>query len=501
MTIGDVRLVLEGLGLCRGGRPGDGDAEARAISGFAYDSRRVLPGMVFVGITGERFNGSAFAPDALAQGAAAIVSDQPAPASVSVPWIHVADARLALAHLAAAFHGHPSRALRVVGITGTNGKTTTSYLVRAVLEQAGWPCGLVGTVHYSVGADLFDAPRTTPEALDLQALFRRMADAGARACAMEVSSHALALRRVEATRFAAAVFTNLTQDHLDFHGDMDRYFAAKRLLFDMLPAGAPAVVNIDDARGPALAAECPTVVSYGLSPLAAVHPGPVEPSLAGLAFDAFTPAGRIAIRSRLAGRFNLYNLLAAIAAGVALGVPADAIAGGLAALRAVPGRLQIVSEPDDDLVVIVDYAHTDDALANVLEAVRPLAAGRVVVVFGCGGDRDRRKRPLMGAVAARLADVVIATSDNPRSEDPEQILDDIERGVAGAEAPRWMRRADRREAIDGAILGAAPSDVVVVAGKGHERYQIVGDRVLPFDDVDVARAALARRRLAGRRPA
>jgi UDP-N-acetylmuramoyl-L-alanyl-D-glutamate--2,6-diaminopimelate ligase len=293
------------------------------------------------------------------------------------------------------------------------------------------------------------------------------------------------------------VFTNLTQDHLDFHGDMDRYFAAKRLLFDMLPAGAPAIVNIDDPCGPALAAECPRVVSYGLSALAAVHPGPVSPSLEGLAFEAMTPAGPIAIRSRLAGRFNLYNLLAAVATGVALDVPAEAIAGGLAALRAVPGRLQIVSEPGDDVVVIVDYAHTDDALANVLEAVRPMTAGRLVTVFGCGGDRDRKKRPLMGAVAARLADVVIVTSDNPRSEHPERILDDIERGVPDAAAPRWTREADRREAITRAVLDAAPSDVVVVAGKGHERYQIIGDRVLPFDDVDVAQAALTRRRLAG----
>jgi UDP-N-acetylmuramoyl-L-alanyl-D-glutamate--2,6-diaminopimelate ligase len=495
MTIADLRHVLDGLGMLQGGDPGA--ADARVLTGFAYDSRRVTPGAVFVAITGERFNGATFAPEAIGLGAAAVVSDQPAPGPQSVPWMHVRDARLALAHLSAAFYGHPSRALRVVGITGTNGKTTTSYLVRAVLERGGWPCGLVGTVHYSVGADLVEAPRTTPEALDLQALFRRMADAGAHACAMEVSSHALALRRVDATHFAAAVFTNLTQDHLDFHGDMDRYFAAKRLLFDMLPAGAPAIVNIDDPCGPALAAECPRVVSYGLSALAAVHPGPVSPSLEGLAFEAMTPAGPIAIRSRLAGRFNLYNLLAAVATGVALDVPAEAIAGGLAALRAVPGRLQIVSEPGDDVVVIVDYAHTDDALANVLEAVRPMTAGRLVTVFGCGGDRDRKKRPLMGAVAARLADVVIVTSDNPRSEHPERILDDIERGVPDAAAPRWTREADRREAITRAVLDAAPSDVVVVAGKGHERYQIIGDRVLPFDDVDVAQAALTRRRLAG----
>jgi UDP-N-acetylmuramoyl-L-alanyl-D-glutamate--2,6-diaminopimelate ligase len=472
-----------------------GDLPGAAVTALAYDSRQVVPGTVFVAVQGTRADGAAYAPDAMTRGAVAIVASSPAPAGTAVPWIRVTDDRLALAVLADWFHGHPSQALTVVGTTGTNGKTTTSYLVRAILEQAGLPCGLVGTVHYSVGAALYDAPRTTPESLDLQALFRRMVEAGARACSMEVSSHALALRRVDGTRFAAAIFTNLTQDHLDFHGDMAQYFAAKRRLFDLLPAGAPAVVNLDDVYGRRLAAELPGVVTFGIDPAATVHPVGVVPSFAGLTFDAVTPAGRIPIRSRLTGPFNLSNLLGAIAASVAIGVPAEAITGGLAALTAVPGRLQVVSDPDDDVTVIVDYAHTDDALRNVLEAVRPMVTGRLVTVFGCGGDRDRTKRPLMGAMAARLSDAIVVTSDNPRSEDPERIVDDIVAGVTQVATP-WTRDTDRRRAIDSAVEGARAGDVVVVAGKGHEQYQVIGSQSVPFDDVAVSREALARRRAA-----
>ena len=309
--------------------------------------------------------------------------------------------------------------------------------------------------------------------------------------------------------FATAAFTNLTRDHLDFHHEMEAYFAAKRRLFDMLPAGAPAVVNIDDPYGARLAAELTHVVSFGLSRDAGVRPDAVVPSLDGLSFRAVTPAGVLAIRSPLVGRFNLYNLLCAVATGVALDLPAAAIESGLAAVASVPGRLQVVSGPADDVTAIVDYAHTDDALKNVLEAVRPLVRRRLITVFGCGGDRDRTKRPLMGQVAARLSDVVVVTSDNPRTEDPERILDDIERGLTLADAPApedrepadrpdalavWSREADRRAAIARAVADAEPGDVVLVAGKGHERYQVLGDRTVPFDDVQVAREALARRR-------
>jgi len=327
---------------------------------------------------------------------------------------------------------------------------------------------------------------------------------------MEVSSHALALKRVDGTRFAAAVFTNLTRDHLDYHEDMDRYFAAKRRLFELLPADAPAVLNVDDRRGAILAAELPRCLTYGVDKPADVTPDALPSSPLELAFVARTPAGPVRVQSKLAGRFNVYNLLAAVATGVALDLPASAIEAGLASVASVPGRLQIVSAPGDDVTVIVDYAHTDDALKNVLEAVRPIATARLITVFGCGGDRDRSKRPLMGAVAARLSDTVGLTSDNPRSEDPDRIIDEIELGMAppqdrgrpagGAASTtgaglRWWRVADRRAAIDRAVTEASPGDLVVIAGKGHEKYQIIRDRVLPFDDVAEAREALARRRM------
>jgi UDP-N-acetylmuramoyl-L-alanyl-D-glutamate--2,6-diaminopimelate ligase len=517
MTLRDLVRSMREQGLDDTADPvaGFDHAWEQPVAGLAYDSRRVARGDVFVGFRGEHADGSAFAAQAIAQGAIAVVVDRLAPGPLAVPWVQVPDGRLALATLSAAFYDHPSRTLSVTGITGTNGKTTTSYLVRAIHERAGVPCGLIGTVHYTVGGELRAAPRTTPEALDLQQLLKDMVTAGARACAMEVSSHALALRRVEGTRFAAAVFTNLTRDHLDFHLDMDRYFAAKRRLFELLPAGAPAVVNVDDSHGATVAAACTNTVTYGLSSPADVRPGLIEPSLHGLVFEALTPAGRLSIRSRLGGRFNLYNLLAATATGVALNLPNEAIEQGLSEVSAVPGRFQVVSDPADEVTVIVDYAHTDDALQSVLEAVRPLALGRLITVFGCGGDRDRTKRPLMGAVASRLSDVVVITSDNPRSEDPELIMDDIERGIGtasgGGPAPldetnplggrarptgRWLREADRSMAIERAISEASPTDVIVIAGKGHEQYQHLRDRMVPFDDVEIARAAVARRRRA-----
>jgi UDP-N-acetylmuramoyl-L-alanyl-D-glutamate--2,6-diaminopimelate ligase len=351
-----------------------------------------------------------------------------------------------------------------------------------------------------------DASHTTPEASEVQALLREIADNGCTACAMEVSSHALALHRVAGMRFAAAIFTNLTRDHLDFHGDMASYFAAKRRLFDMLPAGAPAIINVDDPRGADLAAGLRRVVTYALDRPADVRAGAIDSSLQGLAFDAETPHGPVAIRSPLVGRPNAYNILAAVAMGVALDLRVDAIERGIAALERVPGRFQLVSGPDDDVRVVVDYAHTDDALKNLLETARPLAEARLIVVFGCGGDRDRTKRPLMGAVAARLADLVVLTSDNPRSEDPARIIDEIRLGLPSEPEPGAPRRPsadvvtnpDRRRAIELAIRRARPGDLVVIAGKGHEKYQVIGDRTLPFDDVEVARAALGQRGAASR---
>jgi UDP-N-acetylmuramoyl-L-alanyl-D-glutamate--2,6-diaminopimelate ligase len=504
MTQGELLSVLGECGLLAqpaGPVPGAARGGPRVTS-VAFDSRAVTPGAVFVALRGARADGAAFAGQAAAKGALAVVSEGEAPAGFPAPWIRVSDGRLAIAMLSAHFYGHPSRAMRVVGITGTNGKTTTSYLVQAIFEAAGIACGLMGTVQYRIGSQVVDAARTTPEAPDVQRMLREMADAGCGACAMEVSSHALALRRTDGTRFAAGVFTNLTRDHLDYHGDMDRYFAAKHRLFELLPAEGQGIVNVDDRRGALLAAELGRCVTYAVDGRADVVPAKLPGSLAALSFDANTPAGTLRIRSRLAGRFNVYNLLAAAATGVALGVPHAAIEEGLARVSLVPGRFQVASSgADDDVLVIVDYAHTDDALKNLLEAVRPISAGRLTTVFGCGGDRDRSKRPLMGAVAARLSDTVGLTSDNPRSEDPERILDDIARGIApeqgraGGAAPRVWRVADRRAAIDRAVSEAGPGDVVVIAGKGHEKYQVIGDHVLPFDDVTVAREALARRRL------
>jgi UDP-N-acetylmuramoyl-L-alanyl-D-glutamate--2,6-diaminopimelate ligase len=472
-----------------------------ACTGVTHDSRRVAPGAIFVALRGLKVDAATFAPPAIAAGAAAIVAEAPPAAVTRVPWIVVSNARLALAHLAAAFYQHPSHGLQVVGVTGTNGKTTTTYLISAILEAAGVPCGVMGTVAYRIGTRALEATRTTPEAPEVQALMRQMVDAGCRACVMEVSSHALALHRVDGIRFAAGVFTNLTRDHLDFHGGMEDYFAAKRRLFEMLPRDAPAVINADDPRAPALVEVSGRPVTYGLSRPADVSTGPLSYSLDGLRFEVRTPQGSVRVRSRLVGRPNVYNILAATATTASLGVPIAAIERGLEDLSGVPGRFEIVSSPEDDITVVVDYAHTDDALRNLLETARPMATRRLITVFGAGGDRDRTKRPLMGMVAARLSDVVVITSDNPRGEDPGRIVEDVMRGAASE-----MRQSnadvqtviDRREAVEQAVGGASAGDVVLIAGKGHEKYQEIAGRTLPFDDVAIAREALEARRVRSR---
>jgi UDP-N-acetylmuramoyl-L-alanyl-D-glutamate--2,6-diaminopimelate ligase len=470
-------------------------------TGVTHDSRRVQPGAIFVALRGLKLDGGAFAAQAIKAGASAVVAETPAASAMPVPWIVVPNARLALAHLAAAFYDHPSHRLQVVGVTGTNGKTTTSYLINAIFEAAGVACGLMGTVAYRIGSRAVEATRTTPEAPDVQALMHEMVDADCGACVMEVSSHALALHRVDGIRFAAGVFTNLTRDHLDFHGGMEDYFAAKRRLFEMLPESAPAVINADDPRAASLIDVSGNPVTYGLTKPADVSTGPLSFSLDGLQFEVRTPQGSVKVHSRLVGRPNVYNILAATATTAALGVPLDAIARGLADLAGVPGRFEIVSAPTDDITVVVDYAHTDDALRNLLETARPMATRRLITVFGAGGDRDRTKRPLMGMVAARLSDVVVITSDNPRSEDPSRIAEDVMRGAASE-----MRQSnadvqtviDRRDAIEQAVGGASAGDVVLIAGKGHEKYQEIAGEILPFDDVAVAREALETRRVRSR---
>ncbi len=497
MTWAELRGVLLASGVIRAGAVLSADAN-RIITGVAYDSRTVEPGAVFVALKGLHADGTSFVRQALDRGAAAIVSEQPPPADVRVPWAVVQDARLALAYMAEAFFGHPSAEMRVVGITGTNGKTTTAHLLSSIFEAAAVRCGVLGTVVYKIGDELREATRTTPEAPDVQRLLREMVDRGCLACAMEVSSHALALRRVDGTNFAAAVFTNLTRDHLDFHEDMEQYFQAKRRLFEMLPRDRPSLLNVDDPRGRSLAGIAGRPVTFAIDRPADITPGPLSFSLSGLTFDVRTPRGTLHLRSKLVGRPNVCNILAAVATGVALDVPFNAIEQGVSALAGVPGRFQIVSSVTDGVTVVIDYAHTDDALRNLLETARPLARGRLITVFGCGGDRDRTKRPLMGAVAGRLSDLIIVTSDNPRSEDPDRIIEEIQRGITPDTrrdgGQRLLSVADRREAIEKAIELAKPDDVVVVAGKGHEKFQVIGDQAIPFDDVAVARDALTRRR-------
>jgi UDP-N-acetylmuramoyl-L-alanyl-D-glutamate--2,6-diaminopimelate ligase len=461
-----------------------GEGPAVEIGGLAYDNRAVEPGTLFFCVPGFTRDGHDFAPDAVARGAAALVVARPL--GLGVPEVVVEDVRASMALAAARFCGDPTARLPVVGITGTNGKTTTAFLVRSLLEAAGRRCGLLGTVTSVVAGVERPVVRTTPEAIDLQRTFREMLDGGDRACAMEVSSHALELRRVDGIHFAVAVFTNLTQDHLDFHETMEEYFLAKRRLFAS-PLTELRVVNLDDPYGRRLASEfsCVTVAIDRDADYRAVD---VQTGFEGTECTFETPDGPFSVQLPLPGRFNVANALGAWAAARALGAAPSVLADALGSSARVPGRFEPVLE-GQEFAVLVDYAHTPDSLENVLRAARELASGRVIAVFGAGGDRDRGKRPLMGSIAARLADVCLVTSDNPRSEDPSAIIAEI---LAGAgEAAHVEHDVDRRASIHRAIALARPGDVVVIAGKGHEQGQEFADgRKEPFDDVTVAREAL-----------
>jgi UDP-N-acetylmuramoyl-L-alanyl-D-glutamate--2,6-diaminopimelate ligase len=453
------------------------------ISNLAYDNRAVTPGTLFFCVSGFTRDGHDFAAQAVADGAVALVVERTLP--LDVPQIRVTDVRKTMAPAAARFYGDPTEQLQVVGVTGTNGKTTTAFLVRALLEAAGRQTGLLGTVKSVIGGIEHEVVRTTPEAIDLQRTFKAMLDSADHACAMEVSSHALELYRADAIHFAAAIFTNLTQDHLDFHRTMERYFDAKRRLF---LEGQPqtAIVNIDDSYGARLARELDDPVTFALDREATYRAVEVETGLEGSHFTLLAPDGRLELSSPLRGHFNVYNLLAAFAAARAVDVPLETAATVMENTGQVPGRFQLVDE-GQDFAVLVDYAHTPDSLENLLRTARPLTHNRLHVVFGAGGDRDRGKRPQMGEIARRLADRVIVTSDNPRSEDPTVIIDEI---LAGA-GDDVEHNVDRREAIAQAIAAAEPGDVVVIAGKGHERGQeFAGGRKTPFDDVTVAREVL-----------
>ena len=467
-------------------------AEDPAIVGLAHDSRAVRDGYLFYCVPGTVADGHDFAAAAVASGAVALCVERPTGAGV--PEIVVADARKAMARSAARFYGEPGDDLLLMGVTGTNGKTTTAFLLESILRAADLQTGLVGTIETRVAGRRRPGVRTTPESLDLQALLAEMRDAGVQAVAMEVTSHALVMQRVESLRFAVATFTNLSQDHLDFHAGMEDYFAAKRMLFTPERA-ARGVTNLDDPFGVRLFDEAmiPTV-GFGADPRASVRAADVRSGPWGSEFVIeIDGVGETKVSTGLVGHFNVSNCLAAAASAWQGGVDLDAIRTGMEQLRSVPGRFEAV-DLGQPFTLVVDYAHTPDSLDNVLRGARSLAgSGRVVCTFGCGGDRDRGKRPLMGAVAATLADVVVVTSDNPRSEDPHSIIDAILEGVL-AERPDGPDDVlvDRAEAIDRVVAEARPGDVVVIAGKGHETGQELADRTIPFDDRDVARGALAR---------
>jgi UDP-N-acetylmuramoyl-L-alanyl-D-glutamate--2,6-diaminopimelate ligase len=452
------------------------------IADLAYDARSATAGSLFFCVPGTRVDGHEFAAEAVANGSVALVVQRPL--ELDVPQIVVADPRRAMGIAADEFFERPTEALEVAGVTGTNGKTTTAFLLYSILAAAGRRPGLLGTIESRVGGERRGALRTTPEAIDLQRSFREMLDGGDRSCAMEATSHGSELGRLERVRFSALVFTNLTQDHLDFHGTIERYFDAKRRLFT--ESRPPAAVNLGDAHGRELAQELEghqRLLTFGFAEDAELKPENLEVGPRGA---RFTAAG-IELETRLRGRFNVENVLGAVAGARLLGIPDEAIAQGVKELRGVPGRFEAVDE-GQPFTVLVDYAHTPDSLENVLRTARDLAHNRLICVFGCGGDRDRGKRPLMGRIASELADLAIVTSDNPRSEEPEAIIGEI---VAGAEADVDVE-PDRCDAIAQAIEIAREGDVVLIAGKGHEQGQQFGDAIVPFDDRDIAREALRR---------
>jgi UDP-N-acetylmuramoyl-L-alanyl-D-glutamate--2,6-diaminopimelate ligase len=464
------------------------------IGGISADSRGVLPGEIFVAVRGAHADGWEHAGEAAARGAAAVISDRPAPDGLTIPWIRVASPRRALGRLSARLAGDPAEKLVLAGVTGTNGKTTTAMLLESILARRYGRAGFVGTVFYRTGRRELPAGQTTPEAPVLQQLLSEMVDSGVRAAAMEVSSHALALDRIEGCRFDVTVFTNLTRDHLDFHGDLETYFEAKKRLFEFRKPGAAAVVNVDGPAGRRLAREVAApVLTWSVEEGGAdVSAEKVRCDLSGTSLAILHAGGRYTVSSALVGRFNADNLLGAGAAGLALGFSETEIADGIAAVTRVPGRLEPV-DAGQPYPILVDYAHTEDALKRLLEAVRGLTDKKIVLVFGCGGDRDRGKRAPMGRVAGSLSDIAIATSDNPRSEDPETILAEVEKGLALSGAKKYLKVPDRREAIRTAIDFANPGTVVLIAGKGHERVQVIGNRVIPFDDRKVAAEYASRR--------
>lgn len=467
------------------------------VSDVSHDSRRAGPGTLFAAVRGELFDAHKFVPQVLEQGSIGVLSEQDAPSDLPTwaAWVRVENIRRAMALASAEVHGHPSRELQLVGITGTNGKTTTAYLVASIPEAAGEPVAMTGTVEYRLGAERRKAERTTPEATDMQRMLRQAVAAGCKTAVMECSSQAMDFHRCDSLDYAVAVFSNLTRDHLDYHKTMENYWYAKQRLFDGRLGSKPrtSVINVDDPYGVELAerleGEGLEVVRYGVRSDAQVMARNSEFSLDGMRFNLITPAGTQEFHSPLVGPPHIYNTLAALATGLSLGYGLEVITRALEKCTGAPGRFERVPH-EGDFAVVVDYAHSDDALLNVLRTARDVTKGKIITVFGCGGDRDRSKRAPMGEAAGSLSDVVILTSDNPRLEDPQQILADVEMGIKKTGKP-YRKIADRREAIHQAISEANSNDLVLIAGKGHEDYQILGREVFHFDDKEVAREALA----------
>jgi UDP-N-acetylmuramoyl-L-alanyl-D-glutamate--2,6-diaminopimelate ligase len=485
--------LIEGLEVLRV----TGPADPHVVS-VAYDSRRVAVGCLFFALPGEKVDGFRFVDDAIARGAVGVASSKPRPSAIkpAVTWVQLLEGkeRRALAQASANFYHRPSSSLKLVGVTGTNGKTTTTFLVDSILHAAGFTTGLVGTTGYRTPKGSRSGANTTPESLDLQQMFAEVRDAGGTHATLETSSHALAMDRLWSCHFAVAIFTNLTRDHLDYHKTFEGYFAAKRRLFEGTGAGAPdvAVINADDPYASRLEGLAERTLTYGLNSDAEITAKKLTPSFKGLEFTAQTPAGKIAARSPLVGRINAYNILAAIGAGIGLGIPAANIEQGIADLKLVPGRFQRIDEGQPFLVV-VDYAHTDDALRNLIATARDLTpSGRIITLFGAGGDRDRTKRPLMGEAAGSMSDLVVLTSDNPRSEDPLRIINDVVVGLQKVNA-NYRVEPDREKALEVAIDEAQTGDIVLLAGKGHETAQVLKERTIEFDDREKAREILRRK--------
>ncbi len=478
---------------------GNLDVEIRKVTCNSHD---VTPGTLFVAIKGFKTDGHRYIKDAVAKGAAALITERGSEdmtLSLSIPILTVSDSREAIARVAINYYRNPAEEIQLIGVTGTNGKTTTTYLIRSILEGADNRVGLIGTVSYFNGNLISASGYTTPEAMEFQGLLREMVDQGCQFAVTEVSSHALALKRVYGADFSTAVFTNLTQDHLDFHADMEDYFRAKALLFSNLSPHQRGIINRDDPYGRRLLdiTKC-AIYSYGLKGNADIRGEDIRLSMDGIEFNAITPAGRIHIKSHLVGIYNVYNILASIGVAISCNIPLEKVSSGIAALTSVPGRFEKI-DSGLGFNVVVDYAHTENALRLLLEAASGFTPQKMITLFGCGGDRDKGKRPLMGKAAIELSDYVIVTSDNPRTEDPERIIEEVERGIKDAmnatnrKASGYKIIADRRSAISEAINMAEKGDLVVIAGKGHECYQITGNKKNHFDDREEAREAIRKR--------